>query len=105
MKIPYLEKVQVSELASYDLGDIWEHISLDSIHYADKTIDEIVSRFAMIDNFPLAGSEKNDLIDGLRLFPYNDYNIFYFPTESGVEIFRVLHSARNNVQIFGDLLD
>ncbi len=105
MKLVEIENVELSELAFSDLDEIWLFISRDSAYYADKTIDEIISRISMLGLNPKTGSTRDDLLSGLRLFPYNDYNIFYFPTDNGIEIFRVLHSARDAIQIFDETID
>ena len=47
----------------------------------------------------MIGTSKPELGNGMRRFPVGNYNIFYFPTETGVENFRVLHSSRDNVLV------
>ena len=37
--------------------------------------------------------------------PATGVNIYYFQTEFGIEIYRILHSSRDNVQIFDDSID
>ncbi len=54
---------------------------------------------------PKIGRQRNDLILNLRQFPFKNHNIYYFPIENGVEIYRVLHSSRDNVQVFEDVID
>ncbi len=105
MKLIDVENIDVSERAFSDLDEIWLFISRDSAFYADKTIDELVLRISMLGDNPKIGSAKDDFLMGVRLFPYNDYNIFYFPTASGVEIYRILHSSRDDIQIFDDSID
>jgi toxin ParE1/3/4 len=39
----------------------------------------------------------------LRSFPVGSYVIFYRPIEEGIEVIRVLHSARDIEDIFADL--
>ncbi len=105
MKLNEIENAELSELAVFDLDEIWLFISRDSAYYADKTIDDLIERISMLGLNPKAGTAKGELLLGLRLFPYNDYNIFYFPTDTGVEISRVLHSSRDSVQIFNKSID
>ncbi len=31
----------------------------------------------------------------MRMFPFKKYHIYYFPTAGGVEIYRVVHGARD----------
>ncbi len=54
---------------------------------------------------PKIGRQRNDLIVNLRQFPFKNYNIYYFQTKNGVEIYRVLHSSRDNVQVFDNVID
>ena len=51
------------------------------------------------------GRDRSDLMVDLRQFPFDRYNIFYFQIENGVEIYRVIHSSRNTVQVFNEPID
>ena len=105
MQIPAFENTSVADRAYDDLYEIWAFISVDSAFFADKTIDELVAKFVMLGRNPNIGSRRDDLMIGLRLFPYNSYNIYYVSLESGVEIIRVLHAALDAVQIFRDAIE
>ena len=100
-----LPSAKLSPFAENDLKQTWLYISENSLEFADKTIDEILQKCHFLAKNPKIGKIKNELIVGLRLFPYKRYNIFYFQTEFGVEIYRVLHSSRDNVQVFDDVID
>ena len=100
-----MARFDLSPLAKTDLEDVWTHISENSGFYADKTIDELISKFKLLAENPKIGSFHHNLIIDLRLFPFKNYNIFYFPIENGVEIYRVLHSSRDTVQVFDDAID
>jgi len=39
------------------------------------------------------------------MFPFKKYHIYYFPIEDGVEIYRVLHGARDNEGEFEDYFE
>lgn len=100
-----LSSARLSPYAAADLKEIWLYISDNSREFADKTIDIILRKCEFIASNPKIGRTRHDLIIDLRLFPYKNYNIFYFITETGVEIYRVLHSSRDNVQVFDDIID
>lgn len=100
-----LSPVQLSPFAQNDLKEIWLYISENSREFADKTIDEILQKCRLIAKNPKIGTAKDEIIIGLRYFPFKRHNIFYFQTESGVEIYRVLHSSRDIIQIFDDVID
>ena len=48
----------------------------------------------------MAGRSRAELLPNLRSFAAGSYTIFYFPEEDGVEIFRVIHSARDITMMF-----
>ena len=99
------EKVRFSDFVATNLGEILDHIADFDVEAGNKFIREIIKKFRLLGENPLIGAVKHDLILNLRIFPFKNYNIFYFPTENGVEIYRVLHSLRDNVQIFDDTID
>jgi len=72
---------------------------------AEWLIQAILERCEFLSRNSKIGRERNDLILNLRLFPFKKYNIFYFPTENGIEIYRVLHASRDTIQIFDDVID
>lgn len=96
---------RLSPYAAADLKEIWLYISDNSREIADKTIDVILQKCKFISSNPKIGRTRHDLIIDLRLFPYKNYNIFYFITDDGIEIYRVLHSSRDVIQIFDDVID
>lgn len=97
--------IEFSPFVFTDLDEIWDYISFHNVDAARQLIRNISSKFDILSQSPLIGTARDDLITGLRLFPYNNYNIFYFPTDRGVEIYRVLHGSRDTIQIFDDTID
>ncbi len=59
----------------------------------------------MLEANPKLGREQDGLLVEMRLFPYKNYNIYYFPIEGGVEIYRVLHGRRNIEEVFEDFFE
>lgn len=51
------------------------------------------------------GKKLDEHIIELRVFPFKKYQIFYFPNENSVEIYRVLHGARDIDGEFEDYFD
>ena len=49
---------------------------------------------------PRMGRQRDELRSGLRYHPFENYLIFYRPTDKGIEVVRVLHSKRNVEEIF-----
>ena len=100
-----LPSAKLSPFAENDLRETWLYISENSLEFADKTIKELLQKFNFLAINPKVGTAKDRIIIGLRLFPYKNYNIYYFITEFGVEIYRNLHSSRDNVQVFDTEID
>ncbi|HLA94954.1 MAG TPA: type II toxin-antitoxin system RelE/ParE family toxin [Pyrinomonadaceae bacterium] len=102
-----MAKVELTDAARNDLKEIHSYVASESDDLtADRLTDRILEKFKMLSNHNLAGVERFDMHDNLRSFQHGKYLIFYFPTEIGVEIFRVIHQARDIPQIFeSDLLN
>jgi len=91
---------RLSSHADRDLDEIWEFIAADSGEMADRFIRLLVGRFELLSDRSMIGRPRDDLRFNLRSFPYRSYNIFYFRTAYGVEIYRVLHAARDIETVF-----
>ena len=97
--------LKFSPLAIKDIKETWQYLSEQDEEIAANLIRKITAKCEVLSRNPKISRERNDLITNLRQFPFKNYNIFYFQTESGVEIYRVLHSSRDNIQIFDDVID
>jgi toxin ParE1/3/4 len=84
-----------SELAEGDLADIWVSIALDSIEHADRFIEELRDKAALLAEQPLMGIARPDFGKDVRSFPHRDYLLIYRPLEFGVGVARVVHGARD----------
>ncbi len=100
-----MPRYDLTTQAKADLEETWTYIAEDSEHFADKTIDELISRFKLLAESPKIGTFRHDLVVDLRLFSFKNHNIYYFQTDFGVEIFRILHSSRDNIQVFDTEID
>jgi toxin ParE1/3/4 len=98
-------KVKITPLAETDLEDIWIYISTHSVESANRTIAELMKAFNLLASSPGLGRDKPELVVNVRSFPHKRYIIFYFPIDDGVEIFRVLHAARNIEDVFADYFE
>jgi len=97
--------LKFSPLALNDIKETWHYFSEQDETAAERLIRAILEKCEFLSRNPKIGRERNDLIVNLRLFPFKKYNIFYFPTENGIEIYRVLHGSRDVIQIFDDVID
>ena len=95
--------VQVTRrpLAAVDILDVWDHIAEDSIEQADLWVDRLDEKLELIATQPLMGRARDELAARVRSFPFGRYVIFYEPIEGGIDVVRVLHSARDIDAVFG----
>jgi toxin ParE1/3/4 len=97
----------VQRLAEADLAEQAGFIAGDSIDAALRFLEAAEAAFARLASFPEIGRRRKfhhpDLA-GVRSWPvpgFEKHLIFYRPAERGVEILRVLHSARDLDRILG----
>jgi toxin ParE1/3/4 len=88
-------------LAALDILDVWDHIADNDMVAADRWVDELDTTFSRLATQPLMGRARPELAPDLRSFPFQRYVIFYVPLPDGIDVVRVLHSARD---IDSDLL-
>lgn len=82
-------------LAGADIADIWGFIAEDSVIQADAWVDRLDVRLHLLATQPLMGRARDELSPGLRSQPFGRYVIFYEPLSDGIDVVRVIHSARD----------
>lgn len=97
--------LQFTSAARSDIEETSRYLGEFGDKVAENLIQQIIEKCEILAMNPKIGLQRNDLIFNLCQFPFKNYNIFYFQTENGVEIYRVLHISRNNIQIFDDVID
>lgn len=95
-----MPRVEISGPARSDLELIHSYIAEDDLAIADNFVLELSDKFKLLSRNPSMGRRRDNLVPALRSFPHGSYVVFYFPTDYGVEIFRVLHGARDIESIF-----
>ena len=88
--------------AAADILDIWDHIAEASLNQADRWVDKLDEKFKLIATQPLMGRARDELAVDLRSIPFGRYVIFYAPIEGGIDVVRVIHSARDVDGAFGE---
>lgn len=91
--------------AESDLDEIWYFLAThsDSVEVADRVIDSITARFALLATHPYVGrSRDEDLRPGVRTFTVGDYVIAYRVDGDNVLILRVLRGSRDIEALFRD---
>jgi len=93
----------ITELAESDLTKIWLYIARiarDSHEAADRFIDKLRVHCGRLAASPNLGRLRPDFAPGLRSCRVGNYFIFCFLTDSGIEVARVLHGARDLPKLF-----
>jgi len=70
---------------------------------ANRLLNNILDKCETLGRFPNLGKSRDELVVGLRSFPVEDYLIFYFPVENGVEIARVVSGYRDLEAMFDEV--
>ena len=99
-----MARVTRRPLAAADILDIWDHIAEGSLDQADRWVDKLDEKFGILATQPLMGRAREELAADLRSFPFGRYIIFYKPVQDGIDVVRVLHSARDIDAAFGEEL-
>jgi toxin ParE1/3/4 len=82
-------------LAGQDIAEIGDFIADDSFNQADAWVDRLESTPNLLATQPKLGRARSELAASLRSFPFGRYVIFYVALDDGLDVVRVLHSARD----------
>ncbi|MFN8712802.1 MAG: type II toxin-antitoxin system RelE/ParE family toxin [Bacteroidota bacterium] len=91
-----MAQVKWSKRALSDLRFIYDYIAIDSVFYAERYINKLISRVDQLETLPESGRivpEKNDLM--IRELIEGNYRIFYKIQRGHIFILRIHHAARN----------
>lgn len=81
--------------AEQDLIEIWLAIAADSPAAADMVLDTFDEKARMLAGNPKIGVARDDIMVGLRYFPWRNYLIFYHVVDDTIEVYRYIHGARD----------
>jgi toxin ParE1/3/4 len=93
--------VVVLPKARIDIDAIWDYIAQSSAARAEGFVRRLSRRFKLLLARPELGRTRGDLMPDLRSFPFERYVIFYRKSANGIDIVRILHSARDVDVQFG----
>ncbi len=85
-----------------DILDTWDYIAEDSESSADRWVDQLDRKLQLLATQPKMGRHRDELAPGLRSQPFGRHVIFYMAIDDGIDVVRVLHSARDIVSVFAD---
>ncbi|WP_165769164.1 type II toxin-antitoxin system RelE/ParE family toxin [Virgibacillus profundi] len=94
--------VELLPAADDDLDDIFNYILLDNPEAANEILDRIMTSLKHLEIFPYAGSKIME--ESLNHFEFRmvisePYIAFYRVIENTIYIYRILHGARDYIQI------
>ncbi|HPM82642.1 MAG TPA: type II toxin-antitoxin system RelE/ParE family toxin [Candidatus Anammoximicrobium sp.] len=84
-----------------DLAELAMHIGMDSPRAADRFLEAAQATFARLARNPLSVGRyfsRNPWLAGIRVARVRgvpNHLVFFFPSEAGIEVVRVLHGARH----------
>jgi len=92
-----VKRVRISRRAEQDLDDVWYYIVKQSGNQeiADRLVESIAGTFPLFAHTPAAGTKRDEIEFGVRVFPVGNYLIYYAVTELHVVISRVLRGMRD----------
>jgi toxin ParE1/3/4 len=82
-----------SAQALADLDGIYDCVAESSPQNADMLVREFQRRFELLAANPTIGRLRPELAELLRSWNLYRFVIFYFATDAGIEVVRVLHSS------------
>ena len=92
--------VMYSARARADMTEIWRDIALDGgAALADKKIDRIESRAAMLSQHPLMGPARPEIAEDARSLLVERWLVLYRADSDAVRVMRVVDGARDLRQI------
>src|SRR5258706_829311 len=97
-----MPRIKRTSAAKADVSGIWHHIASDNLAAAERWLDTVDRNVRLLAEFPALGPRRDELGPGLQSYPLGNYIIFYRSVRGGIEIIRVLHSARNLPEILGE---
>ena len=96
-----MPKCVLSEFVEPELDAIWEYIARDNIDAADRFLEAAFDTLQELARMPGMGRKRNfpqarlrDL-RSFRVKGFENYLIFYSPIRDGIEVFHILHGARD----------
>ena len=90
-----MAKVIYSPDARADMQEIWDYISDDSQFQADRDIERFRDKLEHLAKWGTLGRPRPEFTRDCRSYPFGKYCFYFRPIEDGIEVIRVLHSARD----------
>jgi len=95
-----MSRYRVAPEARADLDEVYDYVAKESLSAADELIETFQERFRLLATQPLMGQARPELGRSLHSFTVGNYVIFYRPAEGGIEVAKIIHSARDIEALF-----
>jgi toxin ParE1/3/4 len=101
MRAASMPRFILSEYVEPELEAIWGYIAFDNVEAADRFLEAAYAMFQALARMPGMGRSRHFSRPSLRelrsfrVKGFENYLIFYRPISAGIEIFHVLHGARD----------
>jgi toxin ParE1/3/4 len=89
-----------SDEALEDINNICEYIARENSKAASRLFDAIRAKCKTVASFPNMGKSYSKLASNLRGFVVEDYMVFYYPRENGIDIAKVVSGYRDLESLF-----
>jgi len=85
-----------------DAYEIWSYVAQENILRADQIISDLEQCYQVPAESPHIGVKRLPNYPKFRIFPFGKYIIIYSPSDdgSGIELIRLIHSARDYHHFF-----
>ncbi len=92
-------RVSLTAWAEEDLIAIWLAIAADSPQNADRLLDRLNNRIDTLPEFPERGTERPAIGKKFRLLIEGNYLILYRIERASMLVARIVHSARDLIDL------
>lgn len=87
-----MAEVALRPKARFDLASIWDHtVETWGHEQAEQYLRALNQAFEVLAGKPQLGRLYDEVHEGLRVYPSGRHLIFFFATEDGIDVVRVLH--------------
>ena len=93
-------RIQRTPRADQDLEELWFFIAQDDPAAADRWLDTLEAKIGLLADNPLLGPARPDIARELRYHPVGNHLLLYRVIQGGIEIVRVVHGARDLLDLF-----
>ena len=97
-----MRRFRLTREAKSDVRSVWAYVARDNLPAADRLLDTLYGKFSLLAQQSLLGEARDELGSGIRGFVVGNYLVAYRPLSDGIEVVRVVHSARDISTIFGE---